>query len=217
MRIALSGLAVLALAATSVSAAIGATPGSMSGGMMKSAMMPKCTASSGPVVWYMAPAKKFYMKGAAQYGKGTGKYVCRATAMTGGGKPGMAGSMGHGAMGGRSSGGSSMGGASSSGGSSMGGSSGGQMGTPSTPMTMAPKPIISPMPGGSMSPAIPGSTNAAPGSRGSPMPSASGSMGNASGNQGNTGAPGAGGQVPNNPASSSNSASPAPSSSPRPR
>jgi hypothetical protein len=209
MRIALSGLAVLALAAASVSAAIGAPPGSMSGGAMTKSsmmMMPKCTTSSGPVVWYMAPAKKFYLKGAAQYGKGKGKYVCRATAMAGGGKPGVAGAMGHGAMGG-----------SSGGGSSMGGSSGGQMGTPSTPMTMAPKPIVSPMPGGSMSPAIPGSMNAAPGSRGSPMPSASGSMGSASGNQGNTGAPGAGGQVPNNPASSSNSTTPGPSPSPRPR
>jgi hypothetical protein len=36
-----------------------------------------------------------------------------------------------------------------------------------------------------------------------------------SGNQGNTGAPGAGGQVPNNPASSSNS-NPNPSPSPHP-
>jgi hypothetical protein len=70
--------------------------------------------------------------------------------------------------------------------STMGGSHG-----PSLPVTktMVPRPMSS----------------ASPPSGGDPM----------SGNQGNTGAPGAGGQVPNNPASSSNN-SPSPSPSPRP-
>jgi hypothetical protein len=44
------------------------------------------------------------MKGAPQYGKGSGKYVCKATAMHAGGTMGsmtnMGGSMGHGSMGG---------------------------------------------------------------------------------------------------------------------
>jgi hypothetical protein len=56
-------------------------------------------------------------------------------------------------------------------------------------MTMAPRPMTTPNPASS----------------GNPM----------SGNQGNTGAPGAGGQVPNNPASSSNN-NPSPSPSPHP-
>jgi len=47
-------------------------------------------------------------------------------------------------------------------------------------------------------------------------PASGGNTSPGSGNQGNTGAPGAGGQVPNNPASSSNSTSPSPQSSPRP-
>jgi hypothetical protein len=68
----------------------------------------------------------------------------------------------------------------------MGGSHGPSM---PMPMTMAPRPMPS----------------ANPASSGNPM----------SGNQGNTGAPGAGGQVPNNPASSSNN-NPSPSPSPRP-
>jgi hypothetical protein len=51
-------------------------------------------------------------------------------------------------------------------------------------------------------PGIPNGTNAAPGSRATP--SSGGSMNPSSGNQGNTGAPGAGGQVPNNPAATPN-------------
>ena len=43
-----------------------------------------------------------------------------------------------------------------------------------------------------------------PGSMNSPLPSPMASTNPTSGNQGNTGAPGAGGQVPNNPASTSN-------------
>jgi hypothetical protein len=74
----------------------------------------------------------------------------------------------------------------------MGGSHGAPM--PMT-MTMAPRPMST---GNAMA---------------SPKPMSSGNP--MSGNQGNTGAPGAGGQVPNNPASSSNS-NPSPRPSPRP-
>ena len=193
MRNAFGAVVALAIGASSLSGATGATTGAMMHGAM---MMPKCTAATRPVVWYMATAKKYYLKGAGPYGKGTGRYVCRATAVAGGGKPGPSGTMGTKASGTGTSAGSSMGGAA-------GGSMGGSM--PAAPMTMAPRPMSSSNP-----------TTTSPGNpMGSPMPS--GSMNPASGNQGNTGAPGAGGQVPNNPASSSNSTSPSPSSSPRPR
>ncbi len=59
----------------------------------------------------------------------------------------------------------------------------------------------------------PSTGNAAPGSTSTAPPAST--MGGASGNQGNTGAPGAGGQVPNNPASTSNSSpNPRPSTQP---
>ena len=57
--------------------------------------------ATGPVVWYMAAAKTYYLKGSSHYGKGMGMYVCRATAVARGGHPGdrmMGGS--HGSMGG---------------------------------------------------------------------------------------------------------------------
>ncbi|HTD33281.1 MAG TPA: hypothetical protein VK665_06455, partial [Candidatus Elarobacter sp.] len=76
MRSVLSGVAVFALAAASMSVAAGQSSHAMS-----SSSMPKCTSATGPVVWYNASAKKYYTKGAAQYGKGTGSYVCRATAV----------------------------------------------------------------------------------------------------------------------------------------
>jgi hypothetical protein len=213
MRTAFSGLAVLALAAASVSAAVAQTGSNvaMAGCTMPmsgSHMMPKCSAAAGPVVWYVAASKKYYLKGSAQYGKGKGVYVCRATAVAHGGKPGptgsMGGAMGHGAMGGamppaRTMIPRPMG---SPGSMGAGGTGNGSM---ASPMPMAsPTPAVG----------VPGGTNAAPGSR-SPNPTASGSLTGASGNQGNTGAPGAGGQVPNNPASSSNS-SPSPRPSMRP-
>ena len=69
----------------------------------------------------------------------------------------------------------------------MHGSMGGSHGSMPMTMTMAPRPMPTPQPVSS----------------GNPM----------SGNQGNTGAPGAGGQIPNNPASSSNNS---PSPSPHP-
>lgn len=203
MRKAFSSLAALALAAAPVSIAAGATAKPMAAPMsMKYGTMPKCTAKSGPVVWYVAAAKRYYMKGSEPYGKGSGKYVCRTTAAAGGAKAGAAGHTGT-------------------------AGTGAAMGSPSSPMTMAPRPMssslpntnspgnpmTSPMPGNTAGPGLPGSTNAAPGSRGSPMPAPSG-MGSGSGNQGNTGAPGAGGQVPNNPASSTNSTTPGPSPSP---
>jgi hypothetical protein len=67
--------------------------------------------------------------------------------------------------------------------------------------------------GGSHGPSLPVTKTMVP----RPMSSASPPSGGnpMSGNQGNTGAPGAGGQVPNNPASSSNN-NPSPSPSPRP-
>lgn len=124
----LSGAAALALAAASASAALGMP---MTGSMM----MPKCSPASGPVVWWTASSKTYSMKGTPRYGKGSGKYVCRATAVHAGGKPAPVmstkGSMGHGAMGG------------SAGGPSNGG---GMMGSP---MTMAPRPPSAmPMPNG---------------------------------------------------------------------
>ncbi len=204
MRILVSGAAVAAFALGSMTVAV-AAPCTMTGGMMSHAM-PKCTVKTGPVVWYMAAAKTYYMKGSSHYGKGNGMYACRATAVARGGKPGMAGSMGsHGSMG---SSHGSMGGSHAMPGSSMPGSTAPGSAMPSA-MTMAPRPMPQTTPG----PGLPNSTNAAPGSLGSPMPMSSGNP--TSGNQGNTGAPGAGGQVPNNPASSSNS-SPNPKPSPRP-
>ena len=195
MRIALSGVAVLALAAASISAAFGQTSSdvAMKGCTMPmgSTMMPHCTPASGPVVWYVAASKKYYLKGSATYGKGKGMYVCRAVAVARGGKPGASamggGSMGHGAMGH----------------GAMGTETHGSM--TGAPMTMAPRPMSS----GSSTMTSPGS-----GTMASPVPSTSpGAMTNASGNQRNTGAPGAGGQVPNNPASTPNG-SPRPNASP---
>jgi hypothetical protein len=199
MRILVSGAAAAAFALGSMTVAL-AAPCTTGGGMMRHAM-PKCSATTGPVVWYMASAKTYFVKGSSHYGKGMGMYVCRATAVARGGHPGM-GMMGgsHGSMGGSHG---SMGGS-----HAMPGSSTPASAMPSA-MTMAPRPMPPTTPG----PGLPNSTNAAPGSMGSPMPMTSGSP--ASGNQGNTGAPGAGGQVPNNPASSSNS-NPNPSPSPHP-
>ena len=202
MKVLMSGAVAAAFALGSMSVAV-AAPCTMMGGMM-SHSMPHCTAKTGPVVWYMASMKTYYMKGSMHYGKGMGMYLCRATAVARGGHPGMAGTMGgmHGTMGG----------------------SHGTMGGHGSPMpmtmTMAPRPMSTPgsaMPGSmpaTPGPGLPNSTNAAPGSQGSsPRPMTSGNP--MSGGQGNTGAPGAGGQVPNNPASSSNS-NPNPSPSPHP-
>jgi len=99
MRILFTGAAVAALALSSTAGA-GATSCTMNG--MMSHPMPKCTTKTGPVVWFRAPAKTFYMKGSSHYGKGMGMYVCRATAVARGGHAGMAGMMGgsHGMMGG---------------------------------------------------------------------------------------------------------------------
>ncbi|HEY0382656.1 MAG TPA: hypothetical protein VGC72_10685 [Candidatus Elarobacter sp.] len=195
----MSTAVAVAMAVGSMSVAV-AGPCTM-GGMMGHGtghFMPKCTAKTGPVVWFMAAAKTYYLKGSAHYGKGMGMYVCRATAVARGGHPGPGGSMR------------------------------GPHATPgSMPMpparTMVPRPMSSPpaapmtspvpLPRTTTGPGLPNSTNAAPGSQGSPAPGSSGNP--MSGNQGNTGAPGAGGQVPNNPASTSNS-SPNPSASPRP-
>ncbi len=210
MKVLMSGAAAAAFALGSMSVAH-AGPCTMSG--MMSTSMPHCTAATGPVVWYKASAKTYYMKGSMHYGKGKGMYLCRATAVARGGHPGMAGTMGgmHGTMGGSHG---SMGGSHGT----MGGH-GSPMPMPMT-MTMAPRPMSTPgsaMPGSMPStpgPGLPNSTNAAPGSQGSsPRPMTSGNP--MSGGQGNTGAPGAGGQVPNNPASSSNS-NPNPSPSPHP-
>lgn len=184
MRILVSCAAVAAFALGSTTAGVAARCTMMTG--MSSHAMPKCSPVTGPVVWWMASAKTYFLKGSSHYGKGTGTYVCRATAVAHGGHAGtgaMSGS--HGSMSGAHG---SMGGSHATPGSAM----------PMT-MTMAPRP----MPGTTPGPGLPNSTNAAPGSMGSPMPAASGNP--ASGNQGNTGAPGAGGQVPNNPASTSNS------------
>jgi hypothetical protein len=192
MRILLGGAAATALAIGSMSMAV-AAPCTMPGGM-SGHFIPHCTPKTGPVVWFMASAKTYYMKGSSHYGKGMGMYVCRATAVARGGHPGM------GMMGGGSHG-------------TMGGSHGAPM--PMT-MTMAPRPMPSSpsTTSGTPGPGLPNSTNAAPGSQGSsPRPMTSGNP--TSGNQGNTGAPGAGGQVPNNPASTSNS-NPNPSPSPHP-
>ena len=175
MRILVGSVAAAAFALGTMSAG-GAAPCTMTGMMH---VVPHCTAKSGPVVWWMASAKTYYLKGSSHYGKGTGTYACRATAVARGGHPGMAGTMGgsHGMMGGSHG---MMGGSHGT----MGGSHGSPM--PMT-MTMAPRAMPS----------------ASPPSGGNPM----------SGGQGNTGAPGAGGQIPNNPGSTSNNS---PSPSPHP-
>jgi hypothetical protein len=195
MRILLGGAAAAAFAVGSMSAVFAAQ--CTMHGMTMAKPMAHCTAVTGPVVWYRATAQRYYLKGAAQYGTGTGAYVCRATAVARGGKPGMSGAMSGGSHG------------------AMGGASGGSALPPT--QTMRPRPMSS-APGtmntvSTPGPGLPNSTNAAPGSLGAPRPMSSGNP--ASGNQGNTGAPGAGGQVPNNPASSSNS-NPNPSPSPHP-
>jgi hypothetical protein len=199
MKVLSSGAAAaaFALGCMSVAPAASCTMGGMT---MSHVFTPHCTAKTGPVVWYMASSKMYFLKGSTHYGKGMGTYVCRATAVARGGHPGTAGTMGgsHGTM---------------------GGSHG--MAMPPT-QTMRPRPMSSSpsssmpgsMPQATPGPGLPNSTNAAPGSQGtSPRPMSSGNP--MSGNQGNTGAPGAGGQVPNNPASSSNS-NPNPSPSPHP-
>ena len=148
-------------------------------------MMPHCTSKAGPVVWFMAPAKTYFTKGSSHYGKGMGMYVCRATAVARGGHPGM-GMMGGGSHGMMGGSHGTMGGSHGT----MGGSHGMPGSSMPATMTMAPRPM-QPSPG--------------PAGSGNPM----------SGGQGNTGAPGAGGQIPNNPASSSNN-NPSPSPSPHP-
>lgn len=199
MRSSLSGIAAMALVAISTSVAV-AAPSAMSVAMMHgSHMMPKCTPTTGPVVWWMASTKTYYLKGASMYGKGMGVYACRAAAVARGGKPGK--SMMHG-------------------GSMTHGDSMPHGGAMPPAMTMAPRPMSTSgsMPSGSTSAPMP-MGNAAPGAQSNtPVPASSGNP--MSGNQGNTGAPGAGGQVPNNPASTSNSnpnpGSPSPRPSPRP-
>jgi hypothetical protein len=187
MRSIVSGVAAFALAAASATVAF-AAPCTMSMGGTTGMTMPKCSASNGPVVWWIASTKSYYMKGSPMYGKGHGKYACRATAVAAGGHPGkaMAGSTSHG-----------MGGAMSHG--TSGGMSHGTMGSP-MPMSTGPSNSGS------------GPTVTPPASQplGGQSPAAGTNMGNSSGNQGNTGAPGAGGQTPNNPASSTNNATPRP-------
>ena len=193
LRKMLSGIAVLALATASVTAAFAMPMGSMN---MGGGMMPKCTSATGPVVWMSTSTKIYHMKGTPKYGKGKGMYVCRSTAMAHGGHAAMmggsmGGSMGHGSMGGGAMnhsihGASTHGGtmpASTPGPLNGGATSGTSMGSPMPKAT----PPLTP---------------------GSPMPN--GNMGNSSGGQGNTGGPGAGGQTPNNPASTSNNATPQP-------
>ena len=175
MRILVGGAAAVAFALGTTSIG-GAAQCTMAGMMMHP--MPHCSAKTGPVVWFMSSTKAYYLKDSSAYGKGTGAYVCRATAVARGGHPGPHVGASHGMMGGSHS---NMGGSHGM----MGGSHGSPM--PMT-MTMAPRPMTSATP----SP-----------SGGNPM----------SGGQGNTGAPGAGGQIPNNPASTSNNS---PSPSPHP-
>lgn len=202
MRFLVSGAAIAAFALGSVTVAV-AAPCMMDGGMM-SHSMPHCTPRTGPVVWFTPSTKSFYRKGSSRWGKGTGMYVCRAAAVAHGGHPV---NMNRGEMNGHHG---MMGGSHAAPGSSMPGSSMPGSSMPGT-MTMAPRPMSSPTPGLG----LPNSNNAAPGSQGSPRPMTSGNP--MSGGQGNTGAPGAGGQVPNNPASTSNSyPNPSPSASPRP-
>jgi hypothetical protein len=170
MRILMNGAAAVAFALGCVSVGA-AAPCTMPGMSPATHAMPHCTAKTGPVVWFVATAKLYYLKGSPQYGKGNGTYVCRATAVARGGHPGRA---------------------------MTGGSHGTTGGALPPARTMIPRPV--PTTGGVMTtPPMP------PGSMGSPVPTPMTSMNPASGNQGNTGAPGAGGQVPNNPASSSNS------------
>lgn len=77
MRNVLGG-AFAALSIALISSSVPATAQtSMSGHMM---MMPKCSANSGPVVWYVTSTKTYYAKGSSMYGKGSGKYVCKSTA-----------------------------------------------------------------------------------------------------------------------------------------
>jgi hypothetical protein len=196
MRSIVSGVAAFALAAASATVAF-AAPCTMNMGGMTGMTMPKCSAKSGPVVWWMASTKSYYLKGSPMYGKGHGKYACRATAVAAGGHPGkaMAGSTSH-----------NMGGAMSHG--TSGGMSGGTMSTTPPGSTMG-----SPMPMSTgRSSTGSGATITPPPSQplGGQTPPAGTNMGNSSGNQGNSGAPGAGGQTPNNPASTTNNASPKP-------
>ncbi|GAC1570913.1 MAG: hypothetical protein NVS3B7_00360 [Candidatus Elarobacter sp.] len=220
MRKMLSGIAVLALATASATAAIGMPAGTMTGGDMMGMPMPKCTSRTGPVVWMDTATKTYHMKGTPKFGMGTGMYVCRKTAVARGGHMAkMGGAMHGGAMhGGAMHGGAMHGGAMHGGamhGDAMhGGSmSGGRTMPMASPGAMAkPRAMMSP---GAMSSSMPmpsGTTMGRPTSAplGGTSTPPNGNLGNASGGQGNTGAPGAGGQTPNNPASTSNNATPVP-------
>jgi hypothetical protein len=205
MRTMVSGVAAFALVAASAAVAF-AAPCAMNMGGTTGMMMPKCTSTTGPVVWWVASTKTYYLKGSAMYGKGHGMYACRATAVARGGHPGKAmagGSMSHGEGGAMSHG-------------TMAPSSGGAMPMSTTApggMMRSPAPMST---GGSMGTgsgsATPGAMVTPPASRplGGQTPPATTNMGNSSGGQGNTGAPGAGGQTPNNPGSTSNNATPVP-------
>ncbi len=192
MRSIVGGVAAFALVAASAAVAF-ASPCAMNTGGMTSTMMPKCTSATGPVVWWVGSTKTYYLKGSPMYGKGHGFYACRATAVAHGGHPGKAmagGSMSHGTAGAMSHGSSD----------SM--SHGAMSTTAPMPMPMSTGrsntgtgPVVTPPPSQPM---------------GGQTPPTGTNMGNSSGNQGNTGAPGAGGQTPNNPASTSNNASPQP-------
>ena len=204
MRTMVSGVAAFALVAASAAVAF-AAPCTMTMGGTTSTMMPKCTSTTGPVVWWVASTKMYYMKGSATYGKGHGMYACRATAVARGGHPGKAmagGAMSHGAGGAMSHG-------------TMAPSSGGTMPMSTTApggMMRSPAPMSTGSMGTGTGAATPGAMVTPPATRplGGQTPPATTNMGNSSGGQGNTGAPGAGGQTPNNPASTTNNASPVP-------
>jgi hypothetical protein len=84
MRFLLGGAAAAAFALGSMSMAVAAQ--CTMTGMMPHAM-PHCTPMTGPVVWYVASTRAYFLKGSAAWGKGAGTYVCRATAVARGGHP----------------------------------------------------------------------------------------------------------------------------------
>lgn len=191
MRYLLGGAAILALAAATAAGAPAAPASggtSMSGYGPMSQTKPKCTSTNGPVVWYVASSKMYYSKGSKMYGKGSGSYICKGTATSRGGK--------------------------AYGGSSMSGMSG--MHSPAPASKTLKNAGHTGRAGGAYGSSSGGNQSGSGTRSGSPMPMGSSSMnnngnnmGNASGNQGGN-MPGAGGQTQNNPASSTNNASPKP-------
>ncbi len=218
MKTFLCGVTALAFVAASTAFGVAATP---SGAMMQ------CTGARGPLVWQATGSKTYVSRGNPRYGKGRGRFVCRgpirAVTSNGSGTRSLLNRTGTGRAIAPRPAGTSAPGFQPTGSRTGTASRSRTTTTPARPRpagTAAPgfQPTNGGAAGANAAGSSPGPVAPRPASTNAPgMPPASG--GNTSpgaGNQGNTGAAGAGGELPNNPGSTSNNTSPSPHASPRP-